>query len=618
MNLYIVSSIFHFKQFVRRGKNNISDNELMNYVFVTRDWFVEKEIRGAGYDAIILENHLDKNEVEKLTWQETNELTTWFIDDAGDDFSLYRSVSLADSAIQHFCNGVFSKIFNFVPNVLKLINIYKPKKIIYEYHVMYRKCIYFDNEDALLKLICDKHGIELECIYTDSFDEIDEERYKQSPVLQRNKDCLVNSLSVRNIKNVILNLYNYFQIKKHQLKQKFGRKKVCIFTDNTRGTSDFKRYCEKDKDYLFIVGNRPESLLRDTGTSILLKSGGKIKHQELDNIRNKWKNYVRTKSKERLVYFDIDLTSYIDLEVNWAINNVFPKLINLIDKVINYFSRVRIDLILTQADSTIDYRYIFNIARKMNIKNYIHPDGPRFIIMIGARHAENILLYSTSTLNDYKVSGVKSNMFVVGNPPFQKLFKSSLNTRNASSPGKKKRILVGAKNEGPWILGNYLSSSIQFLEDILKGIYPVRDHFEVTVRNNPNQSNFLNLLKDRYFEEYDFEIQEAGKVPFLEAVHDFDIFILKWTTIVYEAAILGKLVIFYSDNNLFLYPPFDSKSELTTARSPDELTTILKNILNDNFNDYLKFNKQDVLEKYVGPLDMPLSVGLLKNAISIN
>ncbi len=589
----------------------------MNYVFVTRDWFVEKEIRCAGYDVVILENHLDKSEVEKLTHQEMNELATWFIDDAGNDFSQYRGISLADSAIQHFCNGVFSKIFNFVPNVLKLIDIYKPKKIIYEYHLMYRKCIYFDNEDVLLKLICDKHGVELECIYTNSFDEIDEERYNQSPVLRRNKGYLGDSLSVGNIKNVILNLYNYFQIKKHQLKQKFGRKKVCIFTDNTRGTLDFKVFCENNnKNYLFILGNRPKSLLRDT--SILLKSGGKIKHLELNSLRNKWKNFVRMKRNEKFVYFDIDFTSYIDLEVNWAIDNVFPKLINLIDKVVNYFSKVRIDLILTQSDSTIDYRYIFNIARKMNIKNYIHPDGPRFIIMIGARYAENILLYSTSTLNDYKVSGVKSNMFVVGNPPFQKLFKSSLNTQNAISTGNKKRILVGAKNEGPWILGNYLSSSIQFLEDILKGIYPLREHFEVTVRNNPAQSNFLNLLKNRHFKDYDFEIQEASKVPFLEAVHDFDIFILKWTTIVYEAAILGKLVIFYSDNNLFLYPPFDGKSELTTAGSPDELTTILKNILNGNFSDYLKFNKQDVLEKYVGPLDMPLSVGLMKNAISIN
>ncbi len=615
MDIYIVSSMRHLKELLS-PESACKDKNQLCVVFVTRDWFIAKEIKNAGLDVVSLDNNLDSCETKEIVARQMKELKTWFIDSAGNDFSIYRGVSLGDSAIHHFYLDVFPNLFCLAPNLIKLIDRYKPEKITYEYHKSYRESIYFDNEDLVIKLICAHHAIDFECIKTDLCDDLDIEKTKQSTSLQRKKRYIINSICVDKQKGYLLDIINKVYSVKHNIKQILNPNKLCIFTDANRGVEDF--FNVFNKDYNFIANRKFPNILKNITTSISsIKSCNPKDSKELGSIREKWKQTIHSISTNRFNYFGVDFATYINDEVNWAINNVFPPLIEVINKFFNILSSVKVDGILSQADSTIDSRYIYNIAKLKKIKNFVHPDGVRWNYAIGTRHAHNILLYSESNKKDFITEGVNSNIKVVGNPPFQSLRKS-LNNRAGKfvANGEKKKILIGAKNEAPWIVGFSMSSAACFIEEILDGIYPLRSYFDTTIRSNQGQGNCLDLLKRRYFSKHTFDIQSPEELPFTEAAKSADIFIGNASTTILEAAIMKKIVIYYCNDNVYKYPPFDGKSELATATSHGELTTILKNILNGHSQDCLKFNNQNVLERYIGPLDTPVSTDAMRKAIS--
>lgn len=90
---------------------------------------------------------------------------------------------------------------------------------------------------------------------------------------------------------------------------------------------------------------------------------------------------------------------------------------------------------------------------------------------------------------------------------------------------------------------------------------------------------------------------------------------MTWTTAIVEAAILGKMVIYYANDSVFQYPPFDGPSELATLRTRDELTEAIGEILAGGREKYLRFGKRDVIEKYAGPLEKPSAVEMMREAV---
>ena len=254
MDIYIISSLAHFKQLKHKKHFFCGFAGQRDYIFATRDWFAEREIEKSGYDVVILDDNLNKSEIEKLTREEMEKLSSWYKCDGGKGFSFYRGVSLADSAIQHFYHDVFSHIFSFIPNIQKLIHRFSPQKIIYEYHLSYRNSLYFNLEDKILKLVCDHYGIEFSCIYSDRFDEMDRKKYHLSEALKRKKDAMIRRVVVGPIKGMVIDVVNYIQIYvKHRFKQ-IIRKRPCIFTDSSRGTNYFQKYWQNK--YNFIQSRR--------------------------------------------------------------------------------------------------------------------------------------------------------------------------------------------------------------------------------------------------------------------------------------------------------------------------------------------------------------------------
>jgi len=610
MDLHIISSNAYLRRLLEENPA-----ALRSQAIATRDWFVEKGIRAAGYEAIIVDNNLTVAEAGELAKKATQESCNWYKGKGNSDFSVYRGISLADSAQQHFYHDIFTHLFSLIPNVSKLVEKYSPKKIVYEHHESFRKSLNFNNEDILLGHIAEKYGIEFECVRTYETDAADALRNAHSTVLKRERDYIVRTIRTDRIRGLVFDAATTMQLIKHRARALLFGKKPCILTDCSRGTQDFWEAFSGDRDCTFIINRPLKGVLANLiEITVALKShrGAFRYKKELDRIRKEWRQFL-VNHKERFNYFGMDFSGYIDNEVSWAIENIFPALMEVTDKASAVFKKAGVDCLLSQTDSPITYRYIYNIAKKNGIRNFTQPDGIRSTIEPGYRHADNVLVYSEAMRSDLASEGVSSSFHVVGNPRFQAVYRQR--ESKGAEPALPLRVLIGMKAEGPQVIGHHYSSSNALLEEILRALRPFKDRIRITVRTNPGQSECLEQIKRLYLPQDDFEIQRGETIPFEVAAQGQDLFIMSWTTAIVEAAVLGKMVIYYANDAVFQYPPFDGASELAALRTNGELEEAIKEILNGGRERYLRFGKKDVMEKYAGPLEKPSAVEMMREAV---
>ena len=609
MDLHIISSNAYLKRLLEDDRSSLRGQAL-----VTRDWFVEKGIRAAGYEPVLLDGNLASSEAGELAGKAAHESCNWYKGKDGADFSIYRGISLADSAQQHFYHDIFTHLFSVVPNVMRLIERHGPEKIAYEYHESFRGSLNFNNEEVLLGLVARKYGVDFECVSTHESDATDELRLRHSTVLKRERGYVVNTIRTDRLRGLAFDAATAFQIMKHRAGTLLSGKRPCVFIDCSRGTLDFWEANAGRKDCSFII-NRPLKGLRPNlvETTVAIKSyqGAGRYRKELDRINEDWRRFL-LKNRGGFDYFGIDFSGYMDMEVRWAIENVFPALIEVIDKAFYVFKAAGVDCVLSQTDAPITYRYIYNVAKKLGIRNFVQPDGIRSTIEPGYRHADDVLAYSEAMRGDLASEGPGPRFHVAGNPGFQALYRKRIKSAVNSLPI---RILIGMKAEGPQVIGHHYSGSNSFLEEILTALRPFRDRVRVTVRTNPGQSECLSEIKRLYLPLDDFEIQRGETIPFEMAARGQDLFIMTWTTAIVEAAILGKMVIYYANDSVFQYPPFDGSSELVTMRTPDALAEGVKEILGGRRERYLRFGEKAVIEEYTGPLERPSSIEVMRDLV---
>ncbi len=143
----------------------------------------------------------------------------------------------------------------------------------------------------------------------------------------------------------------------------------------------------------------------------------------------------------------------------------------------------------------------------------------------------------------------------------------------------------------------------KYIVDILQGLRSFKDKIEITIRNKPNEvDEYYSYLIRHYSSIPHEQINVSSEGDFSEIINDYDIFISTYSTAVFEAAMSGKYCIFYQATGMKIQPPFDGKSEILYADTPQRLEECINDIVNDRDNAK-QFNQKDVLEYYVGSLE---------------
>lgn len=166
------------------------------------------------------------------------------------------------------------------------------------------------------------------------------------------------------------------------------------------------------------------------------------------------------------------------------------------------------------------------------------------------------------------------------------------------------RVTIGASGHNPTDLNSYVAVEFDFMHDVLTGLQRLLDRgvsLEIVIKVRPNgYATQYRQFADEYFPGLVTSIVDAA--PMREVLHRSDFFISIYSQTLFEASCLGIPVLYYRADSEFKHPPFDGRSELVTVDTVDDLVTALEDFLRGS-DRYDAFLRQEVMERYIGPLD---------------
>jgi len=153
-------------------------------------------------------------------------------------------------------------------------------------------------------------------------------------------------------------------------------------------------------------------------------------------------------------------------------------------------------------------------------------------------------------------------------------------------------------------LNSYLAVEFEFLNDILRACRKLLEtgrkmNIIIKARQNNYIDQYNNFLNEYYS---DIPVTIYQNVPMMQVYEHVDFYISHASQTLIEAACLGIPVLYYKNDTHRYHPPFDGKSELVTAFTPDDLIYKIQAFY-ERKGIYDSFCEKKTLEKYIGSLD---------------
>jgi hypothetical protein len=261
-----------------------------------------------------------------------------------------------------------------------------------------------------------------------------------------------------------------------------------------------------------------------------------------------------------------------------AFYNMFIDYLPFKFRLQNVFNRItseNISVIVFGNDWGREEKIICNWAKKNNIKTVCVQEGPLdFGTENRMMNAEYVFMQGAFFTNYIK----RGNMIFTGNPRFP-----------SYSPGEKqspRKIMVNCN----FTYGNYEDERDTWIKDIVDSCRELEvDYF---ISKHPRD-------KGDYSQ---YNVIESNAFKISNQIDDSKIVISRFSTVIYEALLRGKQVIYYNPHNEDGRPFTDDKTGgLLIANNQSELKGLIKKVLNEDFD-----NKEAILEfllLHCGPQD---------------
>jgi spore coat polysaccharide biosynthesis predicted glycosyltransferase SpsG len=183
-------------------------------------------------------------------------------------------------------------------------------------------------------------------------------------------------------------------------------------------------------------------------------------------------------------------------------------------------------------------------------------------------------------------------------------YANRLKINRKTSKNNKRVIGIGTSGFNNIDLISHTAIEFDFIYEVLSTLQEIKNEneiFKIKIKVRPNCFiNQYNLFVEEYFNDLDIEIvKEVSMITFLENI---DLYISIYSQTLFEASCLKIPSIYYKIDDEYLDKPFDEKSELVTVKNIKELKKAYYDFKNtdDRYNDFMK---QEIMEKYIGPLD---------------
>ena len=276
-----------------------------------------------------------------------------------------------------------------------------------------------------------------------------------------------------------------------------------------------------------------------------------------------------------------------------------------IDAAEHFFRKNKISLYVSIAnlgtfETVLDeYCRIKNIPRFMIINGYLSNDH-----YIDSRDADFINCYSESIKqNFYRNSDIA---LALGDPRMDEYSRKRAGiSKKLKAESEDWVIGIGTAGYNNTDLLSYVAFEFEFISEIMSSIFEFnckndrKIRIKLKIRSNGVKTQYEYFLRT-YFPDLTVEI--IGASNFSNFVGEVDLYISTYSQTLFEAATLGKPVIYFKKDIEELGAPFDGKSELVTARDAQELFGYISRVLNMKMDDFAKIDVATI-EKYFGFLD---------------
>jgi len=296
----------------------------------------------------------------------------------------------------------------------------------------------------------------------------------------------------------------------------------------------------------------------------------------------------------------IDICNYLQPIIMKRVSDLLPECLKRIDEIIDYFSKRRLHLIIDISNIGMTNSLLLNYCQKMNIPSYLIING-----YLGSSYLDEsknalwINSYGTS-IKEHYFAGME-NVVCLGDPRMDAYAKT---TRPVIINRVNPTIVIGASGYNNIDLNSYVAVEFDFLADILTAC-------RTLIRQGRRMNIIIKVRPNGYIEQYSKFIQEYypdipvmifDKKPMKQILSRADFYISIYSGTLFEASSLGIPVLYYKKDTEISYPPFDGKSELVTALTPEDLKMNIE-LFYEGDRVFDTFMDNNVLEKYVGPLD---------------
>ena len=313
-------------------------------------------------------------------------------------------------------------------------------------------------------------------------------------------------------------------------------------------------------------------------------------------------NYRKLRTRELVFDDGSNLTNSAYRVIDKYVENKASEAIKIIDSIRKYLEVQSIDLLILVTNYGFFDSILFSVAKNHNIPSYMMING-MLISKYGndSKRATLINAYGATMARDYFKDC--KNVVSLGDPRMDK-YASQFQGNTRILETDTFVIGIGTAGLNNTDLVSYSAFEFEFMYECLSAIQLVRDSGKaIEIRLRVRANGVVNMYR-RFVREYfpDLKIIFCQNESLVDYFSKLNLYVTFYSQTILEASAMGVPAIYFKVDEEDLHPPFDSKSEVVTAKSRADLFKLMKDFNSDS-QVYRNFMDPATLEKYIGFID---------------
>lgn len=547
-----------------------NSDEKQNLILLVEEFHVKNFLVKSGYNKVFyIDDFITCELAEKYNVLAHSLSIDWSKDDECQDILKIDGIGIGEIFYWHFMQKIFVPFFKFFLAALKIIEIYKVKKIFIDTDFLnYVKIFELLNIEYEVFNNEPDDSVEYEYLVGKKYQYVSPDELLAVPVADFTKKIYFAVRTVFNYANFLnakrrnILVSSYYPTKPVIKKLLLNFNNVIYFIDEIYA-----------QPYEFNI------------KSVI----------DIDDLKIK---LAAPFFRKKFIFEGIDCSDYFMCQIIRFVFDNKNKIEDAFCRVSSFINNNSIALFFAAVDGSWLNKIAVKICQMLKIPTVVLANG---IICDNyqneAKRCDFNITYSSSIKKDYYKNA--RNAVVIGNPYFDQYARFKM---KKILPKKTYKVFICPVTYSPNAINCSKHLEDEYLFDILKTLaFYNMNKKTLAIYIKPHPASSIEYLKYflKYYKFHDIQIVNGR---FGDVIKKADLYISNWSTSNFEAAALGIPVIYYKKDKMIFHKPFDGDSEMPAARNQSELKKLIDLFLEKPCNLSL-FCNREILEKYMGPLD---------------